>query len=662
MIRRTFRMNYIKLAVEGNRLKITEDSITTGGSMNYDRCEFTFDEGWEGFTKTAVFSNDGAENYRVAIENNTCIIPSPCIERAGILQIGVFGIGDDDIVITTNSVAHHVVDGVETVGEWIEEDGNIVINAVNELKKEAEEYKTSLSQRVSEEIEKIKKAGGKSSGACLPPDWYTPKEFTDTESLAILSKYNVEYEKFLDFRLNALMTDYPDYVTREELGKDAGNENTLYAYSFTPARYEKTILIATCFHYADKAGLIALSHFVDCLCRDNENDETLSMLRERVKLIVIPAVNPYGLCNGMAYNKNGINIAYNFPYKWEQSTRYKKGDAAADQPETQEIIAYLKKIKSDKLCAVVELHTSNVTYAGRTIYYTRQHSNCATALADLVNNFNYNIDYADYTDEAILAASNNAYMSDYAADEYGVNACQLIWTTNLYGGASEKHCITKYCEFIGNTIAVLARNSRFIPKRKPQPFIKHISWRKSSDTDVFTVSSTSSLEKMPISTYKLSLDFPCNIFLNGYAELKVEESCTVKINPVLYQKYSSELEYADRLAAKQFTQELELSAGTHIIPVSSVLQAYYSSFNFSTDCTFCEEVFFTLMLSASVADKVKVCSFAFTFCAEPSDMAKPVEITSPIGLVADYNADDIPTQEVAYPLGTLTKFDTNFNN
>ncbi|HCT17036.1 MAG TPA: hypothetical protein DIW36_06590, partial [Ruminococcaceae bacterium] len=88
----------------------------------------------------------------------------------------------------------------------------------------------------------------------------------------------------------------------------------------------------------------------------------------------------------------------------------------------------------------------------------------------------------------------------------------------------------------------------------------------------------------------------------------------------------------------------------------------YSSFNFSTDCSFCEEIFFTLMFSASAAGKVKVQSFAVTLCAEPSDMAKPVEITSPIGLAADYSANDIPTQQVVYPLGKLTAYDSDFNN
>ena len=654
-------MNIIKLSAEGNRLKITEDCITTGGSVNYDICRFTFDEAWNGFTKTAVFSVGGADNYRVTLEDDACTIPSPCIEKEGILQIGVFGISDDDVIITTNSVAHYVTEGVEAMGEWIEEDSNLVINAVKELERSAEEYRNRLSQRVSEEIEKIKNAGGvKAAG--LTPDWYLPTEFTDSEGVAPLSKYKVPYEDYLNFRLNPLLADFPDYVTREAIGTDTDDENIIYAYSFSPAVYEKSILIATCFHGTDKCALLALSHFLDCLCRNYESDDTLRMLHENVKITVIPAVNPYGLSQGLAYNKNGMNVEYNFPYKWDECVRIKKGDSAADQKETQVVMAYLESIKNDKLCAVMELHTSNATYAGRSIFYPRQHANCVTALADLVNNFNYEYDYSDYTDEAVLAASVNPYMSDYAADTYGVNACQLVWTTNLYGGAMTNYCITKYTEFIGNAIAVMARNSRFLPKRKPQPFIRHISWKKSGADDVFTVNETAELEKMPISSYKLSLDFPCNIFLSGYVTVEAEEACTVKINPVLYQKFSSELEFDDRRTAPQFVQEIELTAGTHIIPVTSVLQAYFTSYNFSEDNTFCEEVYFTLMLGASEAGKAKISSFAVTLCAEPSDAAKPIEISSPIGLVSDYGADDIPTQEIAYPLCRYTDNDLNFNN
>ena len=113
-------MNYINMSVEGNRLRIKEEKISVGGSINYDRCKFTFNDEWVGFTKTVVFSINGDESYRVVLKTNACIIPSVCLEKEGILEIGVFGVNDNDVVITTNSVAHHVEKGLNMVGEWIE--------------------------------------------------------------------------------------------------------------------------------------------------------------------------------------------------------------------------------------------------------------------------------------------------------------------------------------------------------------------------------------------------------------------------------------------------------------------------------------------------------------------------------------------------------------
>ena len=68
------------------------------------------------------------------------------------------------------------------------------------------------------------------------------------------------------------------------------------------------------------------------------------------------------------------------------------------------------------------------------------------------------------------------------------------------------------------------------------------------------------------------------------------------------------------------------------------------------------------MFGASVANKSKVTAFAVTLEATPSDVAKPVEVLSPIGLCSDYSADDIPTQKVSYPLGIFSEYDPYFND
>ena len=122
------------------------------------------------------------------------------------------------------------------------------------------------------------------------------------------------------------------------------------------------------------------------------------------------------------------------------------------------------------------------------------------------------------------------------------------------------------------------------------------------------------------------------------------------------------MDFKTRKEATQFTQVLALTAGTHIVPVSSITQGFFSCYNFSNDNQYTEELYFTLMFSASASDKVKVMSYAVTLTATPSDVAKPIEVLSPIGLCSDYSADDIPTQKVIYPLGTLSEYDKNFNN
>lgn len=653
-------MNYIKMTVEGNKLRVIQDTNTTAGSANYDGCEFTFDEEWEGFAKTAVFSVNNSIYYRVTLDNNSCVIPATCLENEGILQIGVFGINDEDVIITTNSIAHYVNEGVDVVGEWMEEDSSFVANAVKELKTAADEYFESLTNRFKSEVDRLNKIAGASSEVYVPSDWYYPKAFTDSDTARLLSSSKVTYNQFLNFKLNALLLDFPDYVSREELGTDSTGSNKLYAYSFAPIRYEKTILIACCFHTLDSSALISLAHFLDCLARDYDNDPVLKMLRSGVKIVVIPAVNPYCLNKVAIYNSNNVNLAFNYPYNWNENRMANKGGSAADQKETQLVMELLEKLSTDKLCAVMELHTVNYLYSGRVIYYPRFQKGCATLLAELVNNFNRELASTDDADEAILVATNTSHLANYAADTYGVNACQLVQTTNLYGGTYTDYSLTKYTEFIGNTIFALARSSRALPKRAAQPFLKHISWKKSTNEDAFSINSTDELVKMPISAYELQLDSPYILQLSGYIELELSQSCTVKINPVLYQKYSPEQDFSTRAGDSAFVQELTLTKGAHIIPISAVLQGFYSSFNYSEIYNYCTKVGFILMLSASVANSVKVNSYAATLSAIPSEAPIPVEVSSPIGLSSDYQDDDIPTQELKYPLGTFTDYEMRY--
>ena len=53
--------------------------------------EFTFDDAWEGFAKTALFEAGGA-SIAVVLSDDRCTIPAECLKRAGVrLQVAVVG-------------------------------------------------------------------------------------------------------------------------------------------------------------------------------------------------------------------------------------------------------------------------------------------------------------------------------------------------------------------------------------------------------------------------------------------------------------------------------------------------------------------------------------------------------------------------------------------
>lgn len=650
-------MNQIVLSVNANKLSVTNDCYSTGGSVNYDECVFTFDNVWNGFTKTAVFSSGSNDSYRVELENGCCKIPAACLEKPGILRIGVFGINDDDVVITTNSVAHRVEEGVDTASDWIDEDNTIVRNAVKNLTNEINDFKSGLTSKFTELLKKVTDDTEINYEGYLS-DWYYPDRIFIDEEIPLPSNGS-DYGDYLDYHFNRLTREFPSYAKRYLIGEDANEEFDMYSYVFNPGNYTKSVVITACVHGTDRSALMALGFFLDNLCRNTE-DKILAYIRNNIKLYVIPVVNPYGLENGVLYNSEDVNIGVNFPYKWNECTRNAKGESAADQAETQNVIRYLNSIKHDKLCAAVDLHSSNAVLAGRTIYYTKNHKNCATILAELLNDFNIREDDEDITSKSVLAASVNPTLSNYISNNFNINSCELVWNNTLYGGEVNGDNYTKYVEFIGNVLYRLALNSTAESNEKPQAFTKVISWKKNTDSDVYSVVQSETPVNMGISSYSMKIDMPCNIVVNGYVMLDVLSACTVKINPILYQINSSEQEYNDRKNSAPFIIELSLTPGTHIIPISSVLKAYYSSYNGSDDTSFCEDAVFVIAAASSAENSANITAFSATINAFPTDRAVSVEISSPMGLVEDYDATDIPVQNLIYPIGTVKMNDLYF--
>lgn len=651
-------MNKLNLKVTANRIEVVKDSYSTQGCVNYDSCSFSFDSEWDSFDKTAVFGFGNDDYIRVRLEADTCKIPAVCMAREGYIRIGVYGINDENTVIATNCIAHRVDEGVGNVEDWLEEDASIVFNALAELEDSLEEYKKSLDTRFDKLADTL---GEGADSSCEPSDWYIPAPFKDADNLPSYSK-NSSYNEYLDYILNRLVEDYPDYASRIRIGTDESGLYPIYAYSFEPANYEKTVFVSACLDGTESSPMIALSWFLADLCSRKHENRTLGYLRSRVKLVVVPVGNPFGLLVAGPHNRNGVRIDRNFDFRWSDCTERYKGDSAADQKETQAIQNFLQSISTDRLCAAVHFNDRSNLFSGKMLFYPRFRNNCLDALTNALYRYNYEErNENDLLSASIIAPTLNPTLINYAAEQFGINACTVNWPSLSYGGSQNNEGVTKFTELIGNMIYTIAKNSTFTLRGARVPFTKYFSWRSTGDTDTFAIPQSQSFKKAPITSCQLVMRSPCNVTVNGYAIIRAVNPCTVRINPLLWQDYSPEQTYSERADMTDFVIEIPLSAGTHVIPFDSVLQAYYSDNNGLITSGYPEKLNFSIGVCADTASAAKLTGFSATLNAFPCNIGRSVEISRPMGTAEDYTSqNDVPTQELIFPKETLISGENGF--
>lgn len=658
-------MNKIILKATANRLEIEKDTYTTGGSIDFDSCFFNFDNAWKGFAKTAVFGFGSTDYARVELESDECKIPAVCLKEEGLLRIAVYGVNEDGVVITTNPVAHRINEGIGEVNDWYEEDNLFVYNAIKELEGAIDKYKGSLEIRFNDLLKLLRRKGSLSDADVIPgePDeWYSPTEFTKMSHFPSVSGDN-KYHAYLGAILDVLVKEFPEYVSVEETVVDSSGKFPIYSYTFEPMNYEKTVLVTGCTYNDSDITLLALSHFFDELCRNYSKDRTLSYLRSKVKFVVIPVVNPYGFANGEKLNANGVDIRRNFPYKWDECYSNEKGEDPASENEVYSIITVLEKIYEDKFCAVLEVNAGSFYYCGKMLFYPRYKDNCVSALAETVDRYNYENREDDVLDKAIIAPTINPGVCNFVAETFGVNACSINWSPISYSKYTPGGTVMKFAEFIGNVLYTLSKNSTYTLKESKLPFVKHFTWRSSGDADVHNVLVSDTYRKVPISAFELDVAKPCCITLSGYVILNVTHSCNVMINPVLWQDDSPEQTYDLRVAMNDFVLDVPLGEGIHILPVESVLQAYATDTNNHVTTVYPKKVKFALATNSNVASAAGIIGYSFTLSAFESDAGKAVEISRPMGSATDFvNQHEVPTQEILYPIETVTESDARYDD
>ena len=189
------------------------------------------------------------------------------------------------------------------------------------------------------------------------------------------------YSLYYDTYLNRNIPNYT--VTKKSLGKDQSNTYDLWEYDFCPTGWERMILLSSGMNGYEIAATFGLAYFMKQIIEDHDNDAVLSYLFHKVRIKVLPQINPWGYAQNpkMYTQSRGVNINRNFDIngKWAAYPTYptqdsnpnnNKGVAPFSEAETQILRNWAEENAAAEFW--IDCHTACSGYTVNKALYTSQ--------------------------------------------------------------------------------------------------------------------------------------------------------------------------------------------------------------------------------------------------------------------------------------------------
>lgn len=85
----------MRLRATGQTLELVESERLVSGSVEIYTAAFEFDAAWDGYAKTAVFTDDMGRSAEIALTDNTCTVPWEILRAGRYIHIGIYGVNGD---------------------------------------------------------------------------------------------------------------------------------------------------------------------------------------------------------------------------------------------------------------------------------------------------------------------------------------------------------------------------------------------------------------------------------------------------------------------------------------------------------------------------------------------------------------------------------------
>jgi hypothetical protein len=183
--------------------------------------------------------------------------------------------------------------------------------------------------------------------------WYKPEKVGDFLGNAdSFADYRWTSDEVYENLYEPLRKQYPDYIKREHIGKDESGTYDMYCYIFEPENYEQSVFLSGGMHANEEEGYLALAYFMGEVANAKRADSELFFLKQKVRFIVIPLINVWGINQTHVMEKANWSIRYN-----STETDLNRDFQDQTQQETKSVRAVLEKY-GDSISFGIDFHTT----------------------------------------------------------------------------------------------------------------------------------------------------------------------------------------------------------------------------------------------------------------------------------------------------------------
>lgn len=310
------------------------------------------------------------------------------------------------------------------------------------------------------------------------------------------------YEELIQ-EYDNLMNQAPDYIAKYRYEDSNGNAiltkegYELYSYVLEPTSYSKTIFIQAGIHGNEMDAKQQLLRVVDILINKTniQGYKEFADIRNDVKLVIIPCVNPYGHENAymnVPYVFEGeeisaglnLNRNYDFNHQYALASAGVGGDYPFELVEVQHIRDVINKIGVENIDYAMDWHDGGSVNQHYWINYAVDAPN-RTLVVNFIDHLiqKYNIENPIIPN--CKDTSTTGIASMYFAKTLGIPSSTVEWMGGIQGYNFDSGQMTKSLEIRGNMLLLAykedlkgwkineAENAQYFHFDFPKAFTKH---------------------------------------------------------------------------------------------------------------------------------------------------------------------------------------------